>query len=366
MALKTSAGLSAQLSVWGRSAMITSRKLCQAGLTLLEILVALGLGAFMLVGLITLVVSVSQSRVELGRTSANVENGRYALQLIGDDIARAGFYGRFSLRSVGNNYAWPDPGICETVTGNLGFSAATPQVPLPVYAETSNPLPACLTNATAGTRALVLRRVATTQRDIVANPIPAGNEHPFLQVSGCENDARVFVFSKTQADLTYRLSDCVTRAPAWSYIARAYYLSPCNDCANGGDGIPTLRSAELTGNTISVLPQVEGIEDMHILYGLDTEANGSPSCYIEDPEVAPPVGSGCDGWGADAEERWRNVVAVRVNLLVRSIEPSPGWTDAPRTYDLGRAARVGPFNDSFKRRVFSSVVVIPNVAGTRL
>ena len=58
-----------------------------------------------------------------------------------------------------------------------------------------------------------------------------------------------------------------------------------------------------------------------------------------------------------------NVTAVKLYVLVRSRDESPGYTDT-KTYSLG-ATTMGPYNDRFKRHVFVSTVRLPNISGRR-
>ena len=58
------------------------------------------------------------------------------------------------------------------------------------------------------------------------------------------------------------------------------------------------------------------------------------------------------------------MTAVKLYVLVRSREPTPGYTDT-KTYQLGDTT-MGPYNDAFKRHVYVSTVRLPNVAGRRM
>ena len=57
-----------------------------------------------------------------------------------------------------------------------------------------------------------------------------------------------------------------------------------------------------------------------------------------------------------------NVTSARIYVLARSREASPNYTDT-KTYTLGSAGDVGPFNDNFKRHVFTTTVRLTNIAG---
>jgi len=59
-----------------------------------------------------------------------------------------------------------------------------------------------------------------------------------------------------------------------------------------------------------------------------------------------------------------NVVEVRMHVLARSLEATPGFTDT-KTYVLGNTGTLGPFNDGFKRHVFTTSVRLVNPAGRR-
>ena len=46
------------------------------------------------------------------------------------------------------------------------------------------------------------------------------------------------------------------------------------------------------------------------------------------------------------------------------IHRSAGWVDS-KTYDMGLASTAGPFNDSYKRHVYSTVARLYNGSGQR-
>ena len=60
-----------------------------------------------------------------------------------------------------------------------------------------------------------------------------------------------------------------------------------------------------------------------------------------------------------------NVTSAKIYVLARSREASPNYTDT-KTYTLGSAGAVGPFNDNFKRHVFTTTVRLPNISGRRM
>src|SRR5688572_32219281 len=66
----------------------------QQGLSLLELMIALTIGLGLLAGLTSVFVNSSRSHTELARASQQIENGRFAIQTLQEDIWHAGYYGR--------------------------------------------------------------------------------------------------------------------------------------------------------------------------------------------------------------------------------------------------------------------------------
>ena len=312
----------------------------QLGLSLVELMISITIGLFLLLGISTLIVQQSSTRSEMDKSGQQIENGRYAMQLLRDDIQLAGYYGEYSPGS-GVASAVPDP--CTTAaaatTANLGWDAATPLVPVAITGYTaSDTTPSCVSNRKSGTAILVVRRTETI-------PVPVttadGTSH-YLQVSFCNTEVTPFVLAKSGFPLTTR--NCATENILRRYIVRIYYISNCNICGTGADTLPTLKMVENGGSPTAL---VEGIENLQFDYGIDNNFDGAPESYT----LAPTTGN------------WANVVAVRVNLLARNSESTPGYTD-PKTYSLGLASSVTPA-DSFKRHAYSAVVRVVNPSSRR-
>jgi type IV pilus assembly protein PilW len=351
----------------------------QAGMSLIELMIAVAIGLALLAGLSSLYVSTSKARTEFNKTSEQVENGRFALQSITRDIEMAGFYGRASLPLATSSYALSDP--CATAPASMGFSTSpTLTVPLPVYAPSlAATVPTCLAtnlpNMKAGAEVLT---VGYASGSVTATP--NGTDY-YLQRSGCSTDSVSMVYSKTSADFTLHNKAAVaggacstsTKAELRKYVERSYYVATCDVCTGtGADTTPTLKMAEFVNGAIQVSSLVAGIEDVHYSYGVDLDNNGSPDCYVDNPSDLTAVPAACTAaataasyaWTASATANWANVTAVRLNLLSRNLDNTASWTDT-RTYNLGRAAVSGPYNDHYKRHVYGTVARIWNTGGVR-
>ncbi len=88
---------------------------------------------------------------------------------------------------------------------------------------------------------------------------------------------------------------------------------------------------------------IEGVEEMQILYGVDTDSDDVPNRY--DTSVVVPD--------------FDNVVSVRVMLLVRSFEDFV--TEAPQVFTFNGVQRVAP--DRRFRQVFTTTIALRNRIG---
>ncbi len=347
----------------------TPAGLAARGFTLVELMVAMALGLLLLSALISLVVSTVTSRSELDKSSRQIENGRYALQVLSEDIEAAGFLGNAGTQA----WARQPQVACAANTANLGYSSgASPTLPLAVQLLPATPAPTCLDNAKPGTGMLLLTRVSSQALAPTSTSVSA--TETYVQVSTCASDTTQLVADTgTSSSFSLMQKDCSSTnlAPLRKAIQRIYYISTCNDCSK--DTIPTLKMAEFTNGGMTNIPLVDGIEDLQFEFGIDTDGNGSPDCYVSNPAnpdatqisaaVCPPP-TPAYVW-TNATTNWTNVMTVRVNLLARNTEATGGWKD-DRTYALGLAKpSTGPFNDGYKRHAFSAVARLNNPSGLR-
>jgi len=339
----------------------------EAGFTVVELSVAMALSLVLLTGLTSIFVNNVEARGNIEKANRQTENGRYALQLLSDELRNAGYLAALDPAPLATPASKPDP--CATDLASL--KAALP-ISVQGYDNGAN-TPSCLSDVRPGTDILVVRRASTCAvGETRCDALVAGAR--YLQASGCSsstelsssNSADYYRLDTTVANLDRHKRDCNppsvagTLAPLHQYRTHIYFVAN-ND--RTGDGIPTLKRAELGPSGFTIVPMVEGIENLQIEYGLDTATpkTGAPAVFTAAPDsYATCTGATCVGY-------WRNTVSAKVMLLARNTTVSAGHTDT-KLYSVGARAdgtanTLGPFNDAYKRHIYASMVRLNNPAG---
>ncbi len=371
-----------------------------SGFSLVELMIAMTIGLLLLSGLSLIFVNSSNASREMAKTSQQIENGRYGIEVITTDLRHAGFYGHLhDMNAITAPAAVPDP--CEAtdpvelrkamwypVQGYRGVINSTNPAADTVASGLTMACAAILTaaNLKKGSDVLVIRRADTNA--LLPTDTPELNVF-YLQASGAQGDIQIGRSVAVAAIGTDKnakggisiisLSNLATTPPASpirKYKVHIYFVAPCSSgsatvagvtgvCQASDDTIPTLKRLELvTVGTMRIVPLVEGIDFLKIEYGVDT----APSATSP---VTGYIGDGTVDDYTEAPGDWRTVVAAKVYLLARNTEQTTGFTDI-KSYRLGVSASdnftVPPAsgaNARFKRHVYTSAVQLVNSAGRR-
>jgi type IV pilus assembly protein PilW len=358
----------------------------QHGMNLVELMVAITLGLLIVIGMTSVFMNSSNAQREFDRSVQQVENGRFAMQSLIDDLHHAGFYGEFfPPRKDPAPAVLPDP-CMTTNAGNAMYDAlyfpmqgyrAPDEVTIPGIAfNCGGKLVAA--NLKPGSDILVIRR-ADTERLVVGAQSVVGE----VYIQGNSTKAELqfgtgaVLGTATKVDgtpATIFARDGVTAADTRKLRAHVYFVAPCRTPAGGGDvctgtsddggnPIPTLKRLELVAQAGALAMQVvtvaDGVEFLRLDYGIDNSPN-SVNLYTQfEGDGAPDVFSTVPTAG-----QFPQVVSVQASLLARNLERTGGYSDA-KTYTLGSAGPIGPFADAFKRHVFSATVRLVNMSGRR-
>lgn len=347
------------------------------GFSLVELLIAVAIGLVLLAGLSAMFVKNTQAQAEIEKAHRQVENGRYAIDLLASDLRNAGYLGEF------NPTVLPPPAAlapaCATTVDELKAGLAFAVQGLDGQATGLS----CLSDVRTGTDVLVVRRTSTCVAGTAGCETSAAGG-PFFQASLCNNATELnspnvadfYSLALGTAGLTRHGRNCTavegsgTPAAVRRYRTHIYFVANNN---LAGDRIPTLKRAELAtdGTTIrwDIVPLAEGIDNLQLEYGLDLlpAASGDGAADLTTPN--PGAAAGCAAT-ACAAANWRSAVSVRVHVLARNTAPSAGHVDT-KSYVLGRRAdgennTIAAAEDAYKRHVFQSLVALPNPAGRRM
>lgn len=323
---------------------ITHRR--QHGVTLVELMIAITLGMLIMAALLALYVNITRTNNEMAKSNRQIENGRFAIQVLQNDLAHAGFWG--AVRPVAPT-AIPDP--CQpTGTWNDAYKTNLLAIPVQGFANGAT-LATCGVVGVLGNSDVLVVSHANTCTFGTAGCDGGADTGPHFQASACTTAVPVpppFVIGAPPTDTaTFFLTnrDCATRAELRKIVTNIYYLANSN-------GQPTLMRVALTNGAFATpQPLIEGIEALRFEYGIDNDGNGSPDSY----EMCAPC----------TQAQLANIVVVKVHVLARNLEMTPGYTDS-KSYQLGGITiDSSGLPDGFKRHVFSTTVRLVNPSGRR-
>jgi type IV pilus assembly protein PilW len=338
----------------------------QTGLTLVELMVSIAIGLLLMAAMATLIADQSTNRAEVERSGRLIENGRYAVQAMASDIQMAGYWGeRTSLPTA---TVLPDP--CSKTAAdveaasNLHVQGYDSPATLPTYLQD------CVKEHVPGTDVLVVRRSDTQTIEVAAavdgqiyiqsGLNSSGDFASVVATAGSDAAANAAMFDR-------KLKNKTTPAPLRKVVVHIYYVRKCSvlnggNCtgADGGVPIPTLVRTELGVSAgtaqFTTMSIAEGIENLQIDYGVDTDSASSPGS----PDGADVNGSALD------HSTWPDVMSMKIHVLARSLEKTAGYLDE-KSYVLGVAgAASAPAADrGYRRHVFVQTVRLVNPSGRR-
>ena len=317
----------------------------QTGFTLVELMIAMVLGILLTGALLTMLTQARQSFKQDETFAGMQDESRFAMQELTRDISMAGFVGEIlSPDSVevdaslnvgtdcGTNGGEPfvenlidtaskDPSSLMAVD-NITTAAATNMFSCLVASE-----------LVAGTDIIAIKRLEGSDS---TDDVDAG------EIAIRQNGTAAILYQDPIVNAAYIAAPYNERL----YAPAVYFVRNYTNVV--GDGIPSLcRMVVVPGATVDMETEciAQGIEDMQIEYGLDTDLipDGSVDRYVTDPTA----------------DELLTAISARIYLLARTADIDVTFTDT-KTYRMSNAADYTP-NDSFRRRVYTTTVSIPNV-----
>lgn len=334
----------------------------EGGASLIEIMIALVLGLMLTAGLFQIYLSSKQSYRMQDALSRRQENLRYATLLLTRDLRMAGYRG--CLKDTGqvkNTLNTPTDFLYNFGLHVQGFEASgasswTPALHAslaPVVAETD----VLTLRSTSGPGVYIAQSMPSTSADLKVqdNLSPA----PFAAAGG-----DIVLITDCGGAAVFQITQYTVASGNIVHNAGLSSPSPGNATKDLGRRFD-IGSELLVLNTVSYFIRnsangtgpalwrriglrnaeelVEGIENMQVQYGEDTDADAVPDAY----RIASSV------------VNWRNVNTVRVAMLAVGLgESQTSLTDTRQYTLLDRT--VGPFNDKRLRRVVTVTISLRN------
>jgi type IV pilus assembly protein PilW len=308
----------------------------QGGATLVELMIAMTL-ALLLSGAAAMIAVNSKSVFRANASIARLQdNARFALDSLSRDMRMAGFNGcvgggsppSSKLNAGGFQYTYS--------SGLLGFHAVgatwTPALDSSISGLTPAPL--------AGTDVMTVRTVsggpigltAAMASSTGALTVDAASGLALGDIVMAANCSSSVAFEITadpslgsvahaaggpapgnaSADLGVNFG---TDASLYRLVTHTYYVAP-SVLQPGTDSL-WLYSVPNHAGTANPQEIVEGVQNIALLYGEDTDADGVPNRYVT----------------ADAIGVWSNVVAVRAQLLMQTVQNNLATSAQPYTFN---------------------------------
>lgn len=312
----------------------------QSGMTMVELMVSLAIGSFLMVGAVQ-VYNQSRQAFVINESIARVqETAQFAMDTVEADLRMASNWGMHSrgtavegrsLLADPNPLGLPAPGGCGA---DWALDLGNPvEGDNNAYNLACGPLGGLQPNTDS----------FTTRRATVApTPLQGGT----LQIQTTRIQGEIFANGAVPAAFDPLQSE------THSLLVNSYYVAASSNLI---PGVPTLRRKSLvnTGGGPVIVDQevAPGVENMQIQFGIDVDEDNTVDRYVNpgDPILDPADAN----WIPEA-----SVITARVWMVVRSISPEAGIQDnvvyAPGDVNLGT------FNDEFRRMQVSKTILLRN------
>lgn len=295
-----------------------------SGFTLLELMIAMAIGLFLIGSVLAAVLAAASTGRARDRAADIQTNGRYAIDLMKRDLQHAGFLGGTSL-------FYPDA-PAPIAVANVCDANMIGRISQRIWgADDTNPYAGSCIPADNYARGdvLVVRRLSANNS---VSPY-AGNQIYYRS----SYEGGEYFQGPTAPDF----SGTNRQPPYNDHVLEetVYYISPYTVSANESPRVPALYRLRLAAGPAMVPELVaSGVENLQVRFG---RFDASGTQYLDASSVTD----------------WDSISSLQISLLIRGASVEPGYTNTT-TYDLGNQ-QVRP-NDGYRRLAFGSVVQLRN------
>jgi len=317
----------------------------QNGLTLVELMVALAIGSFLMIGAVQIYTQSRQAFI-INESIARVqETAQFAMDTIEADLRMASNWGRNSRsiavegRSItGNSNPLSLPQPADNCAADWVFN-----VSVPIDGVNNDYDLECV--ATGGSQAnsdvITIRRASVSPVD----PLTNGAGRLMIQSTRVQSQ----IFEGVTIPESFSAADSSTH----SLIVTSYYVAPTSSLI---EGVPTLRRQRLTGGGVAGPKIIDeevapGVENLQIQLGIDVDQDNSVDRYVNPGDAI--YDPNAVGYLPGAR-----VMTARVWMIVRGVNIEPGLQD-DRDFEPGDVD-LGVPDDSFRRMQVSKTILLRN------
>lgn len=285
------------------------------GFSLVELMVALLIGLFLMGGALTIYMQSRNTYRTTDTVARLQEVGRYALDIIEPDVRLAGYWGMRSGSNAVTSLV-TDAQITNYCATNWIASSST----FIEGRDASYGLSCAASDRATWSDTLIVRRAEAATAALDASKV---------QVQSNRTQATIFAASSIPTG--YAASP---GSETRDLVVNVYYVSD-------NSGRFALRRRALRGLAMTDEEVVPGIEDLQVQFGVDRDGDGTADQYVNPNSVGVA-----------------RVVAARIWIMVTADEPEIGFRNTTN-YQYANA-NYSAFGDNLRRIVLSKTIQIRN------
>ena len=333
------------------------------GFSLVELMVGMLLGVFLMAGAASIYLASKRSFVEVEQVAALSENVHFAEWVLSDSLRHAGFFGEVPSGAIVRDANHGD------VVGDCAGAASAHDLDNYVFATTASGnvgddadglALGCIDDAMPGTDVLVVKHVVPRAlsdgpRDgadpndpangngVIDTPHTLRSDKTYIMT----NNIRGILFDGVDTAPGIGIGEDVPRGVAWEYQYEVYYVRRMPN------SLPPRLSRKVlswNGTAMELITEdlVEGVERLRLMFGFASGADGELDTYAN----AGTVGT-----------NWPRVVSVEAYVLLRSASDDGAYRDT-KTYSLGDVDH-GPSeysgSENYRRLVSHASISLRNI-----
>ena len=300
------------------------------GFSIIELLIATMLALLLVTAILNVTLQGSRLSQQLRLRNEILENGRYLINSMDDEISHAGYYGPLDLAKISGS-------VKADLCSGMGTDAIRNTLIFPV--DGLDNVPANY-RVCRGERVLpksdvlVIRHAKKTPITVGQSLI--GTQH-YIQALG---DQYIIDRGVNAVAFSLRQKDSGIVAPIRSWQQAIYYVSENNVLK---------RRRLLRGKYSPSEPLAEGVDDFQIMYGIarpDNSRNVAQGRSVDFVSLPATI------------DDWKNIVAIKYYFLLSSTETYNPLV-SNRSYRYADKLAIS-FNDNKKRRLFSGYTRLRN------